>query len=98
MDREQALNAQHLECPRPGDYWHEMFMPICVVLSASDDCICLCSKTTSVEGNRWTWDLTETRTLSKKEFSKWLSYTAIPGTWARVMPEAHSWFLGVADG
>lgn len=94
-ERQAMLNELHTDKPQPGDYWQEMFCPICVVLEVDDDCVVYCTKTKPVEVNSWTWDLNkslfEIKTID--EFKDWLSYGSIPGFWCDVLPEQHKWAL-----
>ena len=94
MDYEQmkVVSDTHLRDPQPGDYWHEMFSPVCVVLEVLPHCIVLCRKIQALPQDKWTWNLAQRETMSRTEFKKWLSYShSVPGTWAQVIPRHHAW-------
>lgn len=87
-----ARNIKHADDPQPGDYWHEMFCGICVVLEAGLFSVTVCKTKKDVDADSWTWDLTKTHTMKRRDFSAWLRYDTIPDkTWAIVEPEAHKW-------
>lgn len=90
-EKQKELNERHAVKPKPGDYWHEMFCPICVVLEIDDDCIIYCDKTKPTDEQHWTWDLEKTDIKTVDEFKEWLSYGTIPGFWCDVLPEQHLW-------
>ena len=88
MERE---SREHLLNPKAGDYWHEMFTPICVVLEVGADVLTLCRSIEAVKDG-WTWNLTKRETKTRREFAKWLSYESIPDkTWCHVISEHHLW-------
>lgn len=83
---------EHLRNPRPGDYWHEMYVPICVVLEVGTDVVTLCKSTKEVDSGHWTWNLGERAFIARSAFRRWLSYESIPDkTWCHVLPEQHLW-------
>lgn len=84
----KALNNKHLLDPQPGDYWHECFTPILLVVSVNGALIEYVDTdhlTSDLDGryfgtekpmHRGTW-----MSLVKK-----LSYENSDGTWADVLP------------
>lgn len=88
----------HLNKPLVGDYWHDMYNPVCVVVKVDNetDDVTICKKIKQVDDNHWTWDLDVTETISKENLKRWLAYSSTPniGYWADVLPEKHKW---VAD-
>jgi hypothetical protein len=80
----------HINEPCVGDYWHETFCPVCVVLSVSDFRLVICKHTTAFDDG-WTWALDNRTDISRDEFKQWLAYKSIPGYWADVAPRAHKW-------
>ena len=78
MNACHAINIEHLADPKPGDYWHEMFMPIALVLAR----VC-----------QWVvvWKLASDDrpiVMTIDEFGMWLRYKTIPDkTWAHCIPE-----------
>src|SRR3990172_3157522 len=94
MDDQKQINEQHLFCPEPGDYWHENFVPACVVIEASSEVVTLCNSSKDVDSDRWTWDLSKIQTLAASEFRQWLSDGySLPDTWATCEPGAHKWMV-----
>lgn len=88
-----ALNERHAKIPGPGDYWHEMLSPVCVVIARVAGYVLVCRKTKSAGNDCWTWDLRESvlEVMRLDEFRKSLSYGTIPGYWAWVVPGCHKW-------
>ena len=93
MDYEQmkVVSDTHLRDPQRGDFWHEMFAPICVVLDVRPHSLTLCRKVQAVKQDKWTWDLSKKENMSRELFRRWLSYDSIPGTWCHVIPRHHLW-------
>ncbi len=85
------LNEQHLHNPQAGDYWHDRFCPVCLVIDSGKFFVAILEKKKDVGTNYWTWDTSEMTTLSKADFINKLSYKTIPGTWANVVPEWKHW-------
>lgn len=92
MDNRHDRNARHRLEPKVGDFWHEMFVPIMVVLGVSDDAVTICDK---VDRGRetWTWDFSGTRKMTRSEFAARPLYGGHMGDkcWCDVVPEAHRW-------
>lgn len=99
------LNLKHALDPEVGDYWQEMFMPICVVVDATQFSVTVCDKTKSVGENRWTWDISKLEVYSREDFGNRYRYgncsaEAFKATdtddiknrfWCNVAPGAHKW-------
>ena len=88
MNRLELTN-KHAENPEPGDYWHEMFNPVAVVLEVKGDELTIC-KTTRRHGEGWTWDLEFCYTTTKQKFKDWISYDNIEGYWCDVSDHKHA--------
>jgi hypothetical protein len=87
-------DMEHAKNPQPGDWWHEMFSPVCVVLAVAAGLVIYCDKTKSTSKDRWTWDLTVRKSKTLQEFHDWLQYNTIPDRYmASVEPGAHKWVL-----
>lgn len=82
--------------PQPGNYWHEMFCPICVVVHRLPNHVVICKKTKDAGEGYQTWDLEKLEMMSLSEFKKWLSYESIPGYWADSWNN-HDWVVEVAN-
>jgi|PlaIllAssembly_1097288.scaffolds.fasta_scaffold20556_2 hypothetical protein len=109
--REDEYNARKEETarrannPQVGDYWNEMFSPICVVVKTDTTLlirprsstpiavgtITICKKTKEVDADSWTWDLSVLETMTVDAFREWLSYGSIPGYWAMCCGSRHTW-------
>lgn len=87
---EKALAATEkaFNNPKPGDYWHEMFSPVMVVLSAKPFIICDAKKDV---GDGWYWDLTKAYEVNEAKCMNRLLYqtNAVSGTWARCSRRGH---------
>jgi len=94
-DERDRLNQKHAAKPEPGDYWHEMFCPLLVVIAVSHGLVIYHRAQKDVENNKWTWDLSKPHESKRlDEFYKWLEYDTIPGRfWVRCEPGAHKWVL-----
>lgn len=90
-DHEQShkTNQEHLSNPKVGDYWNEMFAPICVVVGRTQGEVVVCRKIKEVDDNHWTWDLRYIERMSLADFRKKLTYDN--RTWCNVAPEPHKW-------
>jgi len=86
-----SLEDRHARDPQPGDYWQEMFCPVCVVVSRDGDSVLVCRTVRWLPDERWTWDLGQLACMSVEEFQRWLSYKTHPGYWARVLPGRMPW-------
>lgn len=94
----RELAEIHLNDPKVGDYWHDMYHPVCVVVKVDSgtDTVTICKTKVAVDDDHWTWDLSVTETMTKDKLKSWLSYSgkANIGYWVDVLPEKHKW---VAD-
>ena len=90
-DVQKRLDDEHAKNPVPGDYWNEMFVPICVVTKVSEEHVWICRSTIDVDRNHWMWDMEKIECMPRAEFAQWLSYHGAPelGYWAHVKP---MWF------
>jgi hypothetical protein len=78
----QEKNLEHLAEPVPGDYWHEMYNPILLVLARLDQSSVVICEPKDVSESEWTWDIDSPQRLTLNEFGDRLLYKTIPGTWA----------------
>lgn len=96
FDEADRLNARHLADPQPGDYWNEMFSPICVVVERSRSAVIICKATKQTDPDHWTWDLAKLEAMTLPAFAEWLSFKSEgfrDFTWCRVVPRAHEWVV-----
>jgi hypothetical protein len=93
-------SQEHRIEPKIGDYWHEMFTPILVVVGVTDDAVSVC-KPKSVDHNHWTWDMDKIERMTRDAFAKYVTYEGCGTTaeslkdkcWCDVVPEAHPWVI-----
>lgn len=99
LEQRDADNQKHLNDPQPGDYWHEMFSPDCVVIERLGKNIIFCCHTKDVGGNKWTWNLYHLSLLPLAEWQKRLVYPSMPNkTVCMVEPGPHLWAVEIAQG
>jgi hypothetical protein len=96
-------NFRHAKNPQPGDYWHEKFIPVLVVLNVDREnkLVTYCRKTILGEDywhGDWHWELNDTETVRVDRFARYLAYGGKPedGFWADVIirhfePLARQW-------
>jgi len=85
MKPNKNLNVIHANEPKEGDYWHEAFCPICIVLENTKGVITYILPDRKAE----IWDEDNPKTKTKAEFKEWLSYDNIEGYWCDVIPEEY---------
>jgi len=86
-DEMKRVSQEHAESPMVGDYWHEMFTPIVVILDVRGEWLTICRKRKEVDLQHWEWDLEHEEDIRAHELFEWLSYKSIPGYWANVAPQ-----------
>lgn len=75
-------DAKHRGAPERGDFWHEMFAPILVVLDVSDSAIVVCCTPKATDKDRWTWDMDKIETIPRDQFATRTKY-------GNVAPRSH---------
>ena len=90
-DEQLQLNLKHRKKPQAGDYWHEMFCPVLLVLDVGPRCVVFLEKKKDVDGRRWTWDTKDISALSPKQFAKRITYSTMDKTWCDVVPDHAEW-------
>lgn len=101
MTDRDDINTRHRLDPKVGDYWHEMFSGIMVVVGRTEDAVIVCDKKRSTPDGGWFWDTTTTRKFTLEEFSAYPTYVGLSPTsimkdkcWCDVVPESQK---GVRD-
>lgn len=90
--RDEDRNLRHADSPQPGDYWHEMFSPTCLVIAVSNFSVSLLKSVVEVDKDHWTFDVSKVTTMGRREFRKWLCYETIPNkTVGDVIPKRKRW-------
>lgn len=75
-DIQCALNIRCAENPKKGDYWHEMFMPVCTVTRITKKSVYVTKHKDK-----------KTVMMDKDDFRKWLAYDSMPNKfWPDVVP------------
>lgn len=93
----QERNLKHIENPQPGDYWNEMFCPYHVVLAVTDSSVIICDKKVDMDDG-WTFDLSETKTISHLEHRDLVTYSTMRDKFvadvvpnSKLMPMVQEW-------
>lgn len=94
----QERNQKHVDQPMVGDYWHEMFSPYHIVLAVTDTHVIICEKTKPTDANHYTFDLTETRTITHLEHRDIVTYSTMRDRFvadvvpnSKMMPLIQTW-------
>ena len=93
----KEISQEQLHNPCVGDYWHEMFTPICVIVERFKNHVVICKEKITYEES-WTWDLDKLEIMSLENFKKWLTYDTESlknKTWALCNKESHKWVNNV---
>lgn len=97
-EERQELNKKHIEDPQPGDFWHEMFSPYHVVLAVADNHVIICDKTKPTDWHHYTFDLSETKTISHQEHRDLVTYKSMRDKFvadvvpnSKLMPMVKEW-------
>lgn len=88
---EQEKRLYHARNPQPGDYWHEMYCPVLVVLDVDKGkgLITICKDIIyNSKEDTWRWNLNKTEIMPLGFLATYLAYSGDPskGLWARVIP------------
>jgi len=87
---DQELNDKCAKKPSAGDYWHEMLMPVCIVLDADDYFVTFVKF--KYFDDVYIVDESSIETVTIGKFRKWLSYSSAKGYWADVVHgKYHEW-------
>lgn len=76
-EEQQKKNQLHVDQPQVGDLWHEMFSPYHIVLAVTDSHVIICEKTKPTDLSHYTFDLTETKTLTHIEHRDLVTYSSM---------------------
>jgi hypothetical protein len=83
-DQRKALNEERARNPQVGDMWEDHMVMCVLVLAVDEYAMTVCRKKIQYPDG-WAWDFSKTEAMSRDEFSGWLHYGSIPGTWACVI-------------
>lgn len=74
-EEQDRLNKRCAKKPKRGDYWHEMYLPICAIVEVVHDKVTYAHKVIKHEdGVHQTFDYEDLKTVTLKEFYEWLQY------------------------
>lgn len=105
-DKMLAENLRQVENPTVGDFWHEMFSPVAVVVGVSDTAVVLCEKMKPTGEGRWTWDIYDLHAYTRKQYANRFRYGRVGNEdfeatddmsetsnkfWCDVVTGAHKW-------
>lgn len=94
MKNNDELNLKHRDNPIPGDVWEEIFNLILVVVHVDNEVVVICKSKSDIDKDSWTWDLSKLDTLSRTDFSKYVTYSSMANkTWCNVLPSRHAWVI-----
>ena len=85
---EAALQLFCLENPRIGDFWHEMYSPVLVVVDVHENQdLTICEETKNVDDKSYEFDLLKSIRISKEEFFKKLKTETLFNHDVKIMKE-----------
>ena len=97
--KRDELALAHIDSPEEGDYWHEMFSPVLVVLKIEKEVVTYCDVIKDKGDSGWTWNLDYISKTPLILFKKRLCYDVgafaekldCRKTWCDVLPHNHHW-------
>ena len=78
-DVQNLLNDRGANNPEVGDYWVEMYDPVCLVIAVSDNYVRILEHLKFPRPGKWTWDIDRSRILTRGEFAVLHRYESRPG-------------------
>jgi hypothetical protein len=97
-DTQRLLNREHAKSPQIGDYWHERFVPILVIVSRSDTNLVVCKTRRDLKDREsWTWELSKLERMTIDELEKYVKYSTMDEYWCDVVLGAHQWVEDYVD-
>lgn len=87
------------ECPKEGDFWHEMYVPVLAVIQVHEDnSLTICENTKDVGNNKYIFDMSGVRRITREEFEKkikWhkdeIGYKVIPERCVGIFTQWQIW-------
>ena len=77
-DRQSAINLECALNPTVGDYWHEMYMPVCQVIEVGEHHVIVLDKLEPVpDTNKNRWKEDEPKVYTREQFAKRYRYGSI---------------------
>lgn len=100
----ESLEKLCFEQPKIGDFWHEMYCPVLVIVDVHENNdLTICEHTKDTENNTYMFDVSRCRKITRQEFSdkiKWyknkpeeICYRVIPERCVSIYEQWHQWFL-----
>lgn len=87
MRPNNETNEKHLESPKPGDFWHEMFCAYHTVLAVTEGGVVITDKKLNVDAGHYTFDISAAKEITHEAHAKLVRYSSYPGFCADVVPE-----------
>lgn len=87
MRPNNETNEKHLESPKPGDFWHEMFCAYHTVLAVTESGVVITDTKLKVDAGHYTFDISAAKEITHEAHAKLVRYSSYPGFWADVVPE-----------
>lgn len=80
MDYEsrQELNKAHVENPKAGDVWREMFCPYFMIVDVAKNYIVVLNETIQVGDDKYKFDETKPKLMTREEFKSAVTYKTMP--------------------
>lgn len=89
LNKRKIMMKQLID-PQPGDYWHEMFSPFCLVVGRQGETVQIYHERINVDKGYWSWNPETLKSISLSEFKKNLSYNTIDGFHSDVIRNSKS--------
>jgi hypothetical protein len=74
--KHERRSIKHADKPRRGDYWHECFCPILIVIESTKHSVTYVDETKAVDKDHFTFDPQGVKTITRKEFAKKMRYSS----------------------
>lgn len=67
----QDVDLVCFENPKEGDFWHEMYCPVLVVIHVHEDnSLTICEHTKDAGDNKYVFDMSKVRKITREDFVK----------------------------
>lgn len=80
----KADNEIAAKDPQPGDYWSEMFCPVCLVVGRKENKVFIYENYKPIDKGYWSWDTEKVSEYDIKDFQSKISHETIDGYWCDV--------------
>ena len=73
----KADNEIAAKDPQPGDYWSEMFCPVCLVVGRKENKVFIYENYKPIDKGYWSWDTEKVSEYDIKDFQSKISHETI---------------------